>query len=67
MTYSRNVIIMLLKYLPIVRAGSVSVDKGIVRISYLVFRDLKDIKMRGYIYVYVLPELALYRHVNNYK
>ena len=56
---------MLLKYLPIVRAGSFSVDKGIVLISYLLFRDLKYIKMREYIYI--LPELALYRLVNNYK
>ena len=49
MTYSRNVITMLLKYVPIVRAGSVCVDKGIVRISYLVFRDMTYIKMREYI------------------
>ena len=49
MTYSRNVIIILFKYLPIVRVGSVSVYKGIVRISYLVFRDMKDIIMREYI------------------
>ena len=49
-TYNRNVIIMLLTYLPIFRAGSVSVDKGIVRISCLVFRDMKDIEMREYIY-----------------
>ena len=50
-TYSRNVIIMLLKYLPIVRAGIVSVGKDIVRISYLLFRDLKDIKMRECVYL----------------
>ena len=42
---------MLLKDLPIVRAGSVSVDNGNVRISYLVFRDLKYIKMRESIYL----------------
>ena len=44
MSYSRNV--MLLKYLPIVRVCSVSDYKGIVRISYLVFRDMRYIKMR---------------------
>ncbi len=55
---------MLLKDLPIVRAGSVSVDNGNVRISYLVFRDLKYIKMRENLFI--LPELALYRIVNNY-
>ena len=50
MSYSRNVIMMLLKYMPIVRADIVSDYKGIVRISYLVFRDMKYIKMREYIY-----------------
>ena len=49
MSYSRNVIIMVLKCLPIVRVCSVSDYKGIVRISYLVFRDMKYIKMREYI------------------
>ena len=50
MSYCRNVIVMFLKYLPLVRVGSVSDYKGIVWISYLVFRDMKYIKMREYIY-----------------
>ena len=46
MSDSRNVIMMLLKNVPIVRVCSVSDYKGIDRISYLVFRDMKYIKMR---------------------